>query len=197
MKMPKAAFLAAFLIAFSGVSWAIEYESDEGTEAHVPTVAYEVLVLPPGETIDPAIIRADLDYTAAMKRHHEGAVTMSTDYLDDPRGTNPILRKLARAIIGADPRDGGKIFVKGVEVRMRHPAEASRRGVGFMPEDRKTQGLVPGLSVVDNITLPSLGRLSRAGVVSPSRQAGSGVMTTSSKCARLATTSRCGERRSC
>jgi ribose transport system ATP-binding protein len=80
--------------------------------------------------------------------------------------------ELARAIIGADQRDAGKIFVKGVEVRMRHPAEASRRGVGFMPEDRKTQGLVPGLSVVDNITLPSLGRLSRAGVVSPSRQAG-------------------------
>jgi uncharacterized protein (DUF305 family) len=99
MKMPKAAFLPAFLIAFSNVSWAIEYESDDGTEAHVPTVAYQVLVLPPGETIDPGIIRADLDYTAAMKRHHEGAVTMSTDYLDDPRGTNPILRKLARAII--------------------------------------------------------------------------------------------------
>jgi uncharacterized protein (DUF305 family) len=99
MKMPKAALVPAFLIVFSGASRAIEYESDEGTEAHVPTVAYEVLVLPPGETIDPGIIRADLDYTAAMKRHHEGAVTMSTDYLDDPRGTNPILRKLARAII--------------------------------------------------------------------------------------------------
>lgn len=49
MKMPKPALVAAFLIAFSGVSWAIEYESDEGTEAHVPTVAYEVRVLPPGE----------------------------------------------------------------------------------------------------------------------------------------------------
>ena len=99
MKMPIASLVSAFLIGFSGISWAIEYESDEGTEGHVPTVAYEVLVLPPGETIDPRTIRADLDYAAAMKRHHEGAVTMSTDYLDDPRGTNPILRKLARAII--------------------------------------------------------------------------------------------------
>ena len=99
MKMPKTALVAALLITFSGASGAIEYESDEGTEVHVPAVAHEVLVLPPGETIDPGIIRADLDYTAAMKRHHEGAVTMAKDYLDDPRGTNPILRKLARAII--------------------------------------------------------------------------------------------------
>ena len=53
MNMPNAALVAAFLFAFSDVSWAIEYESDDGTETHVPTVAYEVLVLPPGETIVP------------------------------------------------------------------------------------------------------------------------------------------------
>jgi uncharacterized protein (DUF305 family) len=91
--------VSAFLIVFPAVSWAIEYEHDEGTDGHVPTVAHELLVLPPGNTIDPGTIRADLDYTAAMKRHHEGAVTMSRDYLEDPRGTNPILRKLAHAII--------------------------------------------------------------------------------------------------
>jgi uncharacterized protein (DUF305 family) len=34
-----------------------------------------------------------------MRRHHEGAVTMSREYLQDPRGTNPILRELAHAII--------------------------------------------------------------------------------------------------
>ncbi len=80
--------------------------------------------------------------------------------------------ELARAIIGADPRDAGRIFIGGADVPMRHPAEASRRGVGFLPEDRKTQGLIPGLSVADNITLPSLGRLSRAGILSTSRQTG-------------------------
>ena len=99
MKMLKTLLVSACLIASAGVSWAIEYESDDGTEGHVPTVAHELLVLPPGQTVDPRTIRADLDYTAAMKRHHEGAVTMSMDYLEDPRGTNPILRKLASAII--------------------------------------------------------------------------------------------------
>ena len=79
--------------------------------------------------------------------------------------------ELARAIIGADAREGGRIFIKGEEVPVHHPADAIRRGVGFLPEDRKTQGLVQSLSVGDNIALPSLGRWSRAGVVSTSRQA--------------------------
>jgi uncharacterized protein (DUF305 family) len=101
MNSPKTPFASAcLLIAFSGVSWAIEYENDDDDRSgHVPVVAYEIFVLAPGELLDPAIIRTDLDYTAAMKRHHEGAVTMSTDYLGDPRDTNPILRKMARAII--------------------------------------------------------------------------------------------------
>jgi uncharacterized protein (DUF305 family) len=99
MKIPNTLIVLALLIALSGVSPASEYEPDEGTEGHVPVVAHEVFMLAPGETIDQRSIRADLDYTAEMKRHHEGAVTMSTDYLEDPRGTNPILRELAHAII--------------------------------------------------------------------------------------------------
>ena len=89
----------AILIALSGASLAVEYEHDEGTEAHVPTVVHDLLMVGPEETVEARTIRADLDYAANMKRHHEGALTMSQDYLDDPRGTNPILRKMARGII--------------------------------------------------------------------------------------------------
>jgi len=99
MKMWKTPLVAAVLIAFSGAALAIEYEPDEGTEAHVPTVVHDMLLVGPEEAIDPGIIRADLDFTAGMTQHHEGAVTMSRAYLDDPRGTNPILRKMARGII--------------------------------------------------------------------------------------------------
>jgi uncharacterized protein (DUF305 family) len=99
MRTARTSLIVAVLLGLSGVSWAREYEPDDGTEGHVPAVAYEMFVLPPGETIDPATIRADLDYTAGMRRHHEGAVTMSRGYLEDPRGTNPILRELAHAII--------------------------------------------------------------------------------------------------
>ena len=99
MRILKTSIVAAVLVGLSGGAWASEYEPDDGTEGHVPVVAYEMLLLPRDRTLDPAIVRADLDYTAGMKRHHEGAVTMSTDYLADPAGINPVLRKMAHAII--------------------------------------------------------------------------------------------------
>jgi ribose transport system ATP-binding protein len=77
--------------------------------------------------------------------------------------------ELARAVVGADPRDAGKITIKGVPVHVRHPSDAIARGLGFLPEDRKTQGLILNLSVADNIALPSLPRLSRRGVVHSAR----------------------------
>jgi ribose transport system ATP-binding protein len=73
--------------------------------------------------------------------------------------------EMARAIVGADRRDAGEIRVNGETVRMDHPADAIRRGIGFMPEDRKTQGLIQLLSVGENTTLPALGRFSRGGLL--------------------------------
>jgi ribose transport system ATP-binding protein len=78
--------------------------------------------------------------------------------------------ELARAIIGADRRDAGRVFVSGTEVRVQHPADAVRHRIGFLPEDRKTQGLVQALAVRDNISLPSLDRLATAGVVSAAKE---------------------------
>ena len=73
--------------------------------------------------------------------------------------------ELARAVVGADRPDSGRVFVQGREVRARGPADTVGRGVGFLPEDRKTQGLVLGLSVQSNLGLPSMRRLSRLGVI--------------------------------
>jgi ABC-type sugar transport system ATPase subunit len=52
---------------------------------------------------------------------------------------------------------------------LRGPGEAIRAGIGLVPEDRKTQGLIAGLSVAANLALPQLRRLSRLGVVSRRR----------------------------
>ena len=117
MKMLRTSLTAALLIALSGASLAIEYEHDEGTEAHVPTVVHDLLMVGPEETVDPRAIRADLDYAEQMKGHHEGAVTMSTAYLDDPRGTNPLLRKMAHGIIANQ-----RFEIAVLEVIERHAA---------------------------------------------------------------------------
>ena len=73
--------------------------------------------------------------------------------------------ELARAIFGADAVDEGKVFVHGKERRLASPRAAIDAGIGFLTEDRKTQGLVLVLSVQENICLPSAGTFSRAGVM--------------------------------
>jgi galactofuranose transport system ATP-binding protein len=75
----------------------------------------------------------------------------------------------AKAIAGALPFDGGAVVVAGHTVRKGSPAAAIRAGASLLPEDRKAEGIVPTMSVRDNIALAALPRLSRAGIVSEAR----------------------------
>ena len=73
--------------------------------------------------------------------------------------------EVARALVGAD-RKTGQIELHGRAVSLRNPAEAARRGIGYLSEDRKHLGLLLEHDVSTNIALPSLGqRFSRAGLV--------------------------------
>jgi galactofuranose transport system ATP-binding protein len=76
----------------------------------------------------------------------------------------------ARAIFGADPPDAGSIRLMGRAFAPRQPADAIAMGVGYCSEDRKTDGIVPDMSVRENITLAILPRLSARGVVDEGRQ---------------------------
>ncbi|MDQ7903960.1 sugar ABC transporter ATP-binding protein [Phytohabitans sp. ZYX-F-186] len=75
----------------------------------------------------------------------------------------------AKAIAGALPFDGGAVVVAGHALRKGSPAAAIRAGASLLPEDRKAEGIVPTMSVRDNIALAALPRLSRAGIVSEAR----------------------------
>ena len=74
--------------------------------------------------------------------------------------------ELARVVAGADRFDNGRLLVGGVERRFRNPADAIALGIGLLPEDRKAQGLVPGLTVARNIALPHGRRLAPFGILS-------------------------------
>jgi galactofuranose transport system ATP-binding protein len=76
----------------------------------------------------------------------------------------------AMAIAGALPLDAGDVVVGGKRMRTGSVAVAMRSGVVLLPEDRKADGILPDLSVRENIVLAALPRLSRAGLVSRSRQ---------------------------
>jgi len=80
--------------------------------------------------------------------------------------------RLARAIVGADSVPERRIIVRGTPVRIDSPADAARAGIGFLPEDRKQQGLVLRLSVERNVSLSHLGALARLGVLDRAKERG-------------------------
>jgi monosaccharide-transporting ATPase len=77
--------------------------------------------------------------------------------------------EVARAIFGAD-RAEGTILVRGKPVQWRSPREAIRAGFGLCAEDRKADGIIPYMSVRENLTLAALPRLARRGIVDRAAQ---------------------------
>jgi ribose transport system ATP-binding protein len=78
--------------------------------------------------------------------------------------------ELARAIFGADPIEAGEVRVDGKPVHFRSPADAIHARIGFCSEDRKTEGIIPYMSVRENLTLALLPALARNGIVARDRQ---------------------------
>ncbi|NMB12065.1 MAG: sugar ABC transporter ATP-binding protein, partial [Firmicutes bacterium] len=72
--------------------------------------------------------------------------------------------ELARAIFGANECEGS-IEMYGQEINPRCPIDAIELGIGYLPEDRKNHGLNLGLPVLHNVTLPSLSKVTRFGIV--------------------------------
>lgn len=73
--------------------------------------------------------------------------------------------ELARAIIGADPKESGEIIVNGEAINIDTPRSAIVHKIGFVPEDRKDQGLVLQMAVKENITLSNLKSLIKVGKI--------------------------------
>jgi rhamnose transport system ATP-binding protein len=73
--------------------------------------------------------------------------------------------EVARAIFGIDRPDAGHVSVGGVALRPGSPTAAMAAGVGYVPEDRRQQGLVMDLSVERNLALTRLDALSRFGII--------------------------------
>jgi ribose transport system ATP-binding protein len=75
-----------------------------------------------------------------------------------------------RCLFGLDPRQTGIATLSGVTIQRFSPRAWTRRGVGMLCEDRKTEGLAQSLSCLDNMTLPALRLASRLGLVNRARQ---------------------------
>ena len=79
--------------------------------------------------------------------------------------------EVVRAIIGADSRTGGEVYLNGKPLNCSTPHDAIRQGVVMVPEDRKLQGIIPRMSVGRNVSIGSLDQISnKFGVVNAKRE---------------------------
>jgi len=96
MKAPVWATILTLAALQPAVLSASPYKEDEEEEGHFTSPTYRYFgTWQAAETA----MRRDIKFTEEMGRHHQGAVDMSRAYLSDPRGNNPFLQHMARAII--------------------------------------------------------------------------------------------------
>ncbi len=75
-----------------------------------------------------------------------------------------------RLMFGADPLERGSVSIDGKTVALKSPQDAIARGLAYLTEDRKGDGIVPELSVRDNLTLVCLRTLAQHGIVDRKQQ---------------------------
>ena len=78
--------------------------------------------------------------------------------------------ELTRTLAGFAPQHSGTLKLDGKPVRFATPAEAVQHGVGYLPRERRTEGLVLFLSVAANVALPNLDALTRRGLIDTARE---------------------------
>jgi len=73
--------------------------------------------------------------------------------------------EIAQVIFGAKPKESGQIIFNGKEVHPKSPREAIDLGIAMLPEDRKRHGALLGVSIKNNINMPTYQRISKASVI--------------------------------
>ena len=73
--------------------------------------------------------------------------------------------EIMRAVFGVDPHAGGELIFKGAPLKITKPEDAINAGMGFVTENRKTEGLILDFSILRNIALPSVDSFAKSGVI--------------------------------
>lgn len=78
--------------------------------------------------------------------------------------------ELLRAVFGLDKIEKGVVFISGKPISKTSPRESIKLGVGFLSEDRQTEGLALPLSLADNMTLSRYGPYQKFGFIDLKKQ---------------------------
>ncbi len=78
--------------------------------------------------------------------------------------------EVAQAIFGYRKMTKGQLFIDGNAVKIKNPRQAKKLGIGFVTEDRKTQGLIVDFSIKENIAMANFSKTSKSGIISGSKE---------------------------
>jgi rhamnose transport system ATP-binding protein len=78
--------------------------------------------------------------------------------------------ELARTLFGLTPADVGEIVLQGERIVIHTPSDAIRRGIAYVPEDRRRHGVVLDLPISHNLTLATLDRMANFGALNFQRE---------------------------
>ncbi|HEY1119945.1 MAG TPA: sugar ABC transporter ATP-binding protein [Haloferula sp.] len=78
--------------------------------------------------------------------------------------------EIMKAMVGLDPHGSAEVTLGTETLNIRHARDAISHGIFLVPEDRRQEGLITGMTVRENITLPNLGSYSSSGLISKARE---------------------------
>ncbi|MCM2533340.1 sugar ABC transporter ATP-binding protein [Neobacillus pocheonensis] len=78
--------------------------------------------------------------------------------------------EIFRCLFGVDPINDGEIIINGKSTKIKDPQDAIKHGIGFVTEDRKTQGLVLNASIKENASLSILNNIKKFGWIDKNRE---------------------------
>ena len=129
-----------------------EHEPAAAATEPVPAADRPVVLRVESLTRRPAVVDVSFDV-------HEGEIVGLGGLVGAGR------TELLRLIAGVDERESGTVAVRGEPLPAGRPDVAIRAGVGLAPEERKSQGLWPGWSLVRNVSVADLRRFRRRGLL--------------------------------
>ncbi len=149
------------------------------TKAAKETNVGEVIALMVGRELQQIAARKEIEQARVLLRVKE----LSTPQLEDISfdlhagevlGVAGLVgsgrSSLGAALFGLEKIQSGSMELRGEPFQPRSPAHAVSRGLGLAPEDRKAQGLMMQMSIIENSTFNVLGQLQRAGFIDQSEE---------------------------
>jgi len=73
-------------------------------------------------------------------------------------------------LFGAYPADSGSVYINQKKAKIKSPKDAIELGIGYLPEERRAQGIFPEMSIRENLTMPVLSKLFHHGVINRKEQ---------------------------